>query len=227
MQGKLIFITGTDTGAGKTLFTCMALSHLRSLGVEALGLKPFCSGSRSDARHIRTHSHRDLPLQEINPWYFEPPLAPGAMPEKIQVSKQALMEHIQETRKQCDLLLVEGAGGLMSPLGADYHLGHVTEALRPHVVLTAPNKLGVLNQVLLNVTYLQSFMPTKNIHVVLMGRKNTDLSVKSNAKLLRSWINECTVLELPYLGSNAKSTSSVQHHVAKNKKLLTKALNYS
>lgn len=227
MRGKLIFITGTDTGAGKTLFTCLALSHLRKQGIQTKGIKPFCSGSRSDARHIRSHSEPGISLQEINPWYFELPLAPGAMSKRNLVSKQTLTNHIQKSTQGCELLLVEGAGGLMSPLGSDYHLGHAIKALHPHLILTAPNRLGVLNQVLLNVTYLKEFMSPKNIHVVLMGRKNTDLSVKTNAKLLRSWLNECLILELPYLGSNAKSRVSVQQHADKNKKLLTKALTYS
>ena len=227
MQGKLIFITGTDTGAGKTLFTSMALCHLGQQGIQATGLKPFCSGSRSDARHIRFHSKQSLSLQEVNPWYFEPPLAPGAMPPKKQVSRRTLVDYIGQFTKTCETLLVEGAGGLMSPLGAEYHLGHVIEDLRPHVVLTAPNKLGVLNQVLLNITYLKSFMPLRNIHVVLMGRKNADLSVKTNAKLLQSWLSDVIVLELPYLGSNAKSKSAVQQHAGRHKKLLAKALDFS
>jgi len=227
MQGKLIFITGTDTGAGKTLFTSMALCHLRNQGIRATGLKPFCSGSRSDARHIRFHGGRDLSLQEVNPWFFEPPLAPGAMPKRNQIPRKTLTDYIHQSAKQHEILLVEGAGGLMSPLGADYHLGHVIEDFRPHVVLAAPNKLGVLNQVLLNVTCLKSFMPSQNIHVVMMGKKNADPSVKTNAKLLKSWLRDVTILELPYLGSNAKSRPAVQQHAGRYKKLLSKALNYS
>lgn len=227
MQGKLIFITGTDTGAGKTLFTSMALCHLRQQGMQATGLKPFCSGSRSDARHIRFHGNQSLSLQEVNPWYFEPPLAPGAMPKRSQVSRKTLIDYIHQSTQQCEVLLVEGAGGLMSPLGAEYHLGHVIEDLRPHVVLTAPNKLGVLNQVLLNVTYLKLFMPSQNIHVVLMGRKSADRSVETNAKLLKLWLGKVTVLELPYLGSNAKSKQAIPQHAARHRKLLEKSLNFS
>jgi len=227
MQGKLIFITGTDTGAGKTLFTSMALCHLRHQGIRATGLKPFCSGSRSDARHIRFHGGRDLSLQEVNPWFFEPPLAPGAMPKRNQVPRKTLTDYICQSAKKNEVLLVEGAGGLMSPLGTEYHLGHVIEDCRPQVVITAPNKLGVLNQMLLNVTYLKSFMSPQNIHVVLMGRKNADLSVKTNGKLLKSWINDVTVLELPYLGANAKSRPAVQQHAGRYNKLLAKALNFS
>ena len=226
MRGKLIFITGTDTGVGKTLFTCMALNHLRREGINVNGLKPFCSGSRSDARHIRSHSAPGLSLQEINPWFFAPPLAPGAMPKSKLVARQVFTDHIQKSAERCEVLLVEGAGGLMSPLGSNYHLGHTIEDLHPHVILAAPNRLGVLNQVLLNVTYLKEFMSPKNIHVVLMGKKNADLSVDTNAKLLKSWLNECVILELPYLGNNAKSKRSIEEHAIKNKKMLAKALNY-
>jgi len=149
------------------------------------------------------------------------------MPKRNQVPRKTLTDYICQSAKKNEVLLVEGAGGLMSPLGTEYHLGHVIEDCRPQVVITAPNKLGVLNQVLLNVTYLKSFMSPQNIHVVLMGRKNADLSVKTNGKLLKSWINDVTVLELPYLGANAKSRPAVQQHAGRYNKLLAKALNFS
>lgn len=226
MQANMIFITGTDTGAGKTLFTCMGLCHLRNAGTQALGLKPFCSGSRSDARHIRFHTNNQLPLDVVNPWFFEPPISPGAMPKKDLVSKHSVKHHILQSAETCETLLVEGAGGLMSPLGVDYHFGDLIQDMQPKVVLTAPNRLGVLNQVLLNVDHLKRFIDPQDIHVVLMGQKNSDLSVKRNAKVLKSWIHECTILEIPYLGARAKSKTAVQQHANKYKRRLAIALDY-
>ena len=74
---KIIFVTGTDTGVGKTVLTAMLLTYLRKKGANALGMKPFCSGSRGDARLLRACQKGCLTLDEINPFYFDKPLAAG------------------------------------------------------------------------------------------------------------------------------------------------------
>src|SRR5260221_14172519 len=73
---RTIFITGTDTGVGKTLLTALLLAHLRQNGVPALALKPFCSGGRADAELFHALQDGDLTLDEINPFYFREPIAP-------------------------------------------------------------------------------------------------------------------------------------------------------
>src|SRR5215471_13308077 len=72
-ESRLIFITGTDTGVGKTVLSAMLLSHLRAGGCHALGLKPFCSGARADVDLLRAVQARELTREEINPFYFPEP----------------------------------------------------------------------------------------------------------------------------------------------------------
>jgi len=76
MKQMTIFITGTDTGVGKTVLTVLLAQFLRQRGVNAAALKPICSGGRDDARKIFTAVSGALSLDEINPWHFRAPIAP-------------------------------------------------------------------------------------------------------------------------------------------------------
>jgi dethiobiotin synthetase len=84
MGVRIIFITGTDTGVGKTLLTALLVSHLRANGARALALKPFCSGSRDDAQLLFDLQQGDLTLEEINPFFFPEPVAPLISARKHQ-----------------------------------------------------------------------------------------------------------------------------------------------
>jgi dethiobiotin synthetase len=76
MKRTTFFITGTDTGVGKTVLTALLTRHLRERGVNAVALKPVCSGDRADARALHAASAGALTLDEINPWHFRAPMAP-------------------------------------------------------------------------------------------------------------------------------------------------------
>jgi len=76
MKRTLIFVTGTDTGVGKTVFTTMLTRHLHDRGVNVGALKPICSGDRDDARKIFSALKGALTLDEINTWHFRAAIAP-------------------------------------------------------------------------------------------------------------------------------------------------------
>src|SRR5450631_3532050 len=117
---QTLFITGTDTGVGKTVLTALLTRFLRESGVHAAALKPICSGGRTDARALHTAMAGALALDEINPWHFSAPVAPSlaARRENKIVKLPQVLAHIRAMQKRFDVLLVEGAGGLLSPLGA-------------------------------------------------------------------------------------------------------------
>ena len=73
---QTFFITGTDTGTGKTVLTALLVKFLRGRGVHAAALKPICSGGRSDARKLFAVMDGSLPLDKINPWHFRAAIAP-------------------------------------------------------------------------------------------------------------------------------------------------------
>src|SRR2546426_834034 len=73
---KILFVTGTDTGVGKTLVVASLLYHLRQRDVSALAMKPFCSGSRADVQLLQRIQDGAVTNEEANPFYFREPVAP-------------------------------------------------------------------------------------------------------------------------------------------------------
>ena len=120
MPSKIIFITGTDTGVGKTLLTGLLLAHLRQAGVHALALKPFCCGPRRDVQLLQALQDDALLADEINPFYFREPIAPfvAARLHRRSIPLAKTLDHIQMATRRCDCLLIEGIGGVSVPLGS-------------------------------------------------------------------------------------------------------------
>ena len=157
MTPRILFVTGTDTGAGKTILTALLLlqAQARSNGSVA-ALKPFCSGGREDAELLHTFQRGQLPLDRINPFHFPEPLSPWTAARRAGRSV-ALGDAIAAIRSICaDLVLVEGAGGLLAPLGEGFNALDLIRALDAEVVVSAANKLGVLNHTLLTLEVLRS-----------------------------------------------------------------------
>ena len=76
MAAKFIFVTGTDTGVGKTLLTGLLVAHLLNSGKRAIALKPFCSGGMDDVEFLYAMQGGAVAREEINPFYFPEPVAP-------------------------------------------------------------------------------------------------------------------------------------------------------
>src|SRR5664280_2498160 len=97
MKRTTFFITGTDTGVGKTVLTALLTRHLRERGVNAAALKPVCSGGRNDVRALRAAMKGALTPNEINPWHFRAPLAPllAARRERKRVTPANVLAHIR------------------------------------------------------------------------------------------------------------------------------------
>ena len=150
---RTLFITGTDTGVGKTVLTALLARFLRARGVHAAALKPVCSGSRDNVRKHFAALDGALPLDEINPWHFRAPLSPllAARREKKSVKLPQVLAHVRAVQKRFDVLLVEGAGGLLSPLGENFDSRDLITALRATPIIVAQNKLGAVNHILLTL----------------------------------------------------------------------------
>ena len=199
---RTFFITGTDSGVGKTVFTVSLLASLRQQGVNAAALKPICSGGREDAKKILAVSEGVLSLDEINPWHFRAAIAPtlAARQEKKKVKLAQAATHTRAMQKRFDILLVEGAGGLLSPLGENFNSRDLILATRATPVIVAPNRLGVVNQVLLTLEALPKSYQAKG-RVVLMPTPKPDGSTKSNARLLAEFFEAKRILTVNSAGS--------------------------
>lgn len=194
-----IFITGTDTGVGKTVLTSLLIRQLRQRGVAALAVKPFCSGGREDAEALFAAQGGDVSLDAINPWFFQAPLTPllAARRERLKITRTEVLGFLRQARRQCDLLLVEGAGGLLSPLGEDYSFRELIAALRGKAIVVCPNRLGAINQVRLVMASLpKTAQPAATI--VLTEQAEPDSSAASNRQLLAELFGRSRVHSLPW-----------------------------
>jgi dethiobiotin synthetase len=200
---QTLFITGTDTGVGKTVLTALLTRFLRQHGVNVAALKPLCSGGREDARALQSAMDDALTLDKINPWYFPAAIAPllAARQEKRSVTLPQVLAHIRAMERKFDVRLVEGAGGLLSPLGEDFDSRDLISALSATPVIVAPNRLGVMNHILLTLEALPD-KSRRSAKIVLMSPPKPDVASKTNRDLLAEFINTKQIVSLPWLGKN-------------------------
>jgi dethiobiotin synthetase len=198
---QTFFITGTDTGVGKTVLTALLARHLRWRGIAVAALKPVASGGRADARVLRAVLTGALTLDEINPWHFRAPVAPllAARREQRQVRLAGVLAHIRRTQQRFEVVLVEGAGGLLSPLGENFNSRDLIAALRATPVVVGPNRIGVVNQMLLALGALPRAAASR-ARVVLMSPSRPDAATKTNAGLLAEFFGRERIFTLPWLG---------------------------
>ena len=201
MKRTMFFITGSDTGVGKTVLTALLARYLRERGVSAAALKPICSGGRDDARALRAAMNGALTPDEINPWHFRAPLAPllAARRERRRVGLADVLAHVRTMQKRFNVLLVEGAGGLLSPLGENFDSRDLIAALRVTPIVVCPNRLGAVNQVLLTLAALPRSASCR-ARVVLISPSKPDASTSTNVSLLAEFLDAKRIFCLPRLG---------------------------
>jgi dethiobiotin synthetase len=207
-----VFITGTDTGVGKTLLTGLLLEWLRAIAqVDVIAIKPFISGDMGDARLLARIQRDTLNLDELAPYRYELPLAPGVAAEREgkSVPLRTAVAYIERMRRRCGCLLVEGCGGLLSPLGRNYSALDLIDCLSAHVIVVAQNQLGAINQVLLTVGALSSAR-VHSLRVVLMNRESVAECVACSNPLALEKRLKSGVTVLPYLGRNANKTGVIE-----------------
>lgn len=200
---QTFFITGTDTGVGKTVLTALLARFLHERGGRAAAFKPICSGGRDDARALHAALGGALTLDEINPWHFHAPLAPSlaAACDGKSISLAQVFSHIRKVGKNFDVMLVEGAGGLLTPLGKNFDSRDLLTALKAEPIIVASNRLGVVNHVLLTFEALPENLRRK-AKVVLMSPPKPDAATTSNIKLLGQFLRPKKIFALPWLGKN-------------------------
>ena len=225
MRARSVFITGTNTGAGKTILTALLLHHLRDSGVDALAMKPVCTGPRDDVRLLQSLQPGSVRMDLMNPFHYITPAAPvvAACRSTRKVGVKELRSAVSLIEKECDQLLVEGAGGVLVPLNergqtwADFLI-----KTKMPVFVAAKNELGVLNHALLTVKHLQS-IGAEVLGVCLMNAVNDakiSQSQRTNFEVLRNCLGETPVFSVPFLGKNAGKTELIKQGQKKIKKTL-------
>lgn len=161
-MNRAFFVTGTDTGVGKTLVTCALLHATRRLGLTTVGMKPIAAGIEADGCNedvvqLLAASSVQPPLEWVNPYLYAPPIAPhiaaaeAGRPMHIEVIRQAL----ERLRTLAEVVWVEGAGGFRVPLDARYDTADLAQHLALPVVLVVGMRLGCLNHALLTAEAIE------------------------------------------------------------------------
>lgn len=224
-RAKIIFITGTDTGVGKTVLTALLLRHLRQSGCHALAMKPFCSGFRADALLLRDMQDGLLTLEEINPFFVPLPMAPAAVGGRSKVIRlDTVLGKIRAMARRGDILLVEGIGGLLVPLGQNYTVADLIRRLGCAVLVVSRNRLGTINHTLLTINSIQN-VGIKQLAIVMMGEKKPDISAKTNPKIIQKMASKTPIFLIPNLGLGASKEAVIKKNAIFLKKTLARILN--
>jgi len=154
-----IFVTGTDTGCGKTEIALALMETRRRNGVAVLGMKPVASGCEptpeglrnQDARQLQAQGSHRIPYQQINPYAFEPLIAPHIAADQagVRIELEVIAAAAEHLAARSDFLVVEGVGGWRVPLGPSLFASDLPLALELPVVLVSGFRLGCINHSLL------------------------------------------------------------------------------
>lgn len=175
-----LFITGTDTGVGKTLVAAALIERFVKSGIPTIGMKPIAAGAKlvggclmnDDVEQLIAASNTEAPLMHINPYVFEPAIAPhiAAKQAGIDISMNQIMAAFHALSEQAEIVIVEGAGGFLVPINDTEDMSDLASALALPVVLVVGMRLGCLNHALLTIASIKA----KGLQLVGWVANSTD-----------------------------------------------------
>ncbi|MBE0438476.1 MAG: dethiobiotin synthase [Gammaproteobacteria bacterium] len=156
-----LFVTGTDTDAGKTVVSVALIDLLKQQGLRVAGMKPIASGCEltevglrnDDAMQLAQHANVHLPYDMINPYAFQPAIAPHIAAEQVNVAidLDVIKHNFEQIQQQADAVVVEGAGGWLVPINQQHTIADIASTLNLPVILVVAIRLGCINHALLSV----------------------------------------------------------------------------
>jgi dethiobiotin synthetase len=163
LEHKAYFVTGTDTGIGKTYVTAQFMRALKSQGKTVLGLKPVAAGGENnqneDAMVYFQENSFPLSYESINPFFLQDPISPhlAARHEGIILDSKQIVERLKPSLdQQADHIFVEGAGGVCAPISDTETMLDLMKAFDLPVILVVGLRLGCLNHAILSMKVLES-----------------------------------------------------------------------
>lgn len=202
---KGFFITGTDTGVGKTHVACLLVEALKKTGLRVAVMKPVAAGVEADGvnadvRLLMAAANVKAPLQLVNPYCFAPSIAPHLAAQKAGVSMQleTIVEAYKQLAAQADVLVVEGAGGLLVPLDNQSGMDEIPMRLKLPVIMVVGLRLGCLNHALLTAEAIRARGLTLAGWVA--NRIDPDMGeAEANLTTLRSILRSPCLGEIPWI----------------------------
>ncbi|MDD2450523.1 MAG: dethiobiotin synthase [Sulfurovum sp.] len=165
MQMPSLFITATGTHVGKTHTTLKLIEAFAKQGIKTGVYKPIETGVKGEPEDAKAlleacrsvnPDFTGLAPADITAYTFSLPAAPFCADTKQEIKPEKIFEKYEELSKRCDLLLIEGAGGLMVPITQTYKMVDLAKALHCPVLLVTPSRLGCINDTLLSIEALRS-----------------------------------------------------------------------
>ena len=221
-----VFITGTDTGVGKTIVAAGIASVLRQSGINIGVMKPLASGDRRDAILLRQAAATSDALDLINPIFFSQPLAPSmaAQIDGREVGWEAIRQGFELLSEIHPFLIVEGVGGIAVPLSSDYQVIDMIKQFQLPLLIVAHSHLGTINHTTLTVAYAKQHGVTP-MGIIL----NTRQPVTDDPSLLSNPAEIYRLTKIPILGTlpfdsrcqqTAPSAAFLRQHICNHLNLL-------
>lgn len=187
MQQKSIFITGTDTAIGKTVVTFALGVLLQKQGIDVGVMKPVqCAGD--DAAFLKRALAINDPLKLINPYLAPEPLSPhlAFRRAKITIDIAKIKEAYEELGRRHEMILMEGAGGLLVPIKDNYLVADLARDLGLDIVIVSRLGLGTINHSLLTINQAKAYgLNIRGIVFSQMNSRKSGLSEKTNPKEIK------------------------------------------
>jgi len=186
--GQGFFVTGTDTGVGKTLIACALLRAFARTGKSVVGMKPVAAGREgsrwADVDALAHASTVSAGTRIVNPYAFEPAIAPHIAAELagVEIALEPIASAYEELSRLADVVVVEGAGGFLVPLNATQTGADLATRLGLPIVLVVGMRLGCLN------------------HALLTRRQ-----IEASRLRCAGWVANCILHDMPHLDGNIRA----------------------
>ena len=191
---QAFFVTGTDTGVGKTYVACKLIRDYVAQGYKTIGMKPVAAGGdlvngkwvNDDVLKLEQASNVMAPRELINPYSFKEAIAPHIAAEKagVEIKIEKIVQAYHQLTLMADVVVVEGAGGFLVPLNEKENLADLATALAIPIILVVGIKLGCINHSVLTVE-----------------------AIKARQLTLHGWVANLIDPEMPFLQENIQAIS--------------------
>jgi dethiobiotin synthetase len=216
-----IFLTGTDTGAGKTLVSCAILAALRRRGVRVAACKPVETGCRveggermgEDCERLAAAGGDVQKPRDVAAWLLAEPAAPlvAAEAEGVRLDRRRLVDHFGGIAREADFVFVESAGGLLVPLADGYTTRDFARELGLPAVVVVASRLGCINHALLTLEVLRaSGIPVAGyvVNEVSTGGEY-GLALRTNRDVLRRFAGAPDLGAMPFVAEGSRADFSL------------------
>ena len=216
------FITGTDTDVGKTYITAGLAVSFRKMGIDVGVMKPFAAGNAQkkgfkseDVEILSRAAQVNDPEELINPQFFPIPASPYTAWKNLKTKPKisTILSSFKKLSKLHDVLLVEGMGGVMTPILKNYHVTHLIKDMNIPIIIVTRSRIGTVNHTMMTVKICNEFkIPIKGI--IINNFDSDGYKIKELTRDLKNLLGVSVLGSIPFIED--LSDSSVYNIFKKN-----------